>query len=80
MEALRDFRYDELFAKLNGPLDGEVTVGMKFLGKNEKVLNGQPFAFDVTIGGELFNILRNFNSNEHIKATAARKTSNADTE
>ncbi len=77
MEALKDFRYQELFAKVNGPLDGEILVGMKFEGKNEKVLSGQPFAFDVTIEGELFNILRNFNSNEHIKSSVARQTGKA---
>jgi hypothetical protein len=77
MEALRNFRYQELFAKINGPLDGEVEVGLKFEGKNEKVLGGQPFAFDVTVGGELFNILRNFNSSAHIKSSLGQDRSEA---
>ncbi|WP_409433011.1 YdbH domain-containing protein [Litorimonas sp. RW-G-Af-16] len=71
LEALKDFRYRELSAEVNGPLDGDVKVGLAFDGKNPDVLNGQPFAFDVGIEGELFNILRSFNTSAQIKAQLA---------
>lgn len=73
MKALRDFSYDELFAEIDGPLDGDILVGLKFEGNNAEVLNGQPFAFDVKVEGELFNILRSFDTNAQVKALATER-------
>ena len=67
LKALENFRYDALYAELNGPLGGEVKLGMSFTGTNEDVLYGVPFAFDVSVEGELFNIARSFNTNATIK-------------
>ena len=67
LKALENFRYDALFAEINGPLGGEVKLGMEFTGTNEDVLFGVPFAFDVSVEGELFNIARSFNTNATIK-------------
>lgn len=61
LSALENFDYDRLFVEIDGPLDGEIMVGMEFTGKNDDVLYGVPFAFDVTIEGELFNIARSLN-------------------
>ena len=72
-DALREFRYRELSASLNGPLNGDVEIGLIFDGSNEKVLNRQPFRFDITVKGELFNIARSFNSNAQVKAEIMRQ-------
>jgi len=56
---LRNFEYKSLSAKLNGPLDGEVEVNLKFEGRNPKILAGTRFAFNVTVIGELVNLARN---------------------
>ena len=72
-DALREFRYRELRASLDGPLDGDVEIGLIFDGSNAKVLNQQPFRFDVTVKGELFNIARSFNSNAQVKSEILRQ-------
>lgn len=72
-EALREFNYRELTASIDGPLDGDVELGVVFNGANKKVLNGQPFEFDINVQGELFNILRSFNSNSQIKSELLKK-------
>ncbi|MEM7729247.1 MAG: YdbH domain-containing protein [Pseudomonadota bacterium] len=63
IQALENFAYDSLFLELNGPLDGEVKLGVAFTGSNPDVLYNVPFAFDVTVEGELFNIARSLNPN-----------------
>ena len=72
-DALREFRYRELSASLNGPINGDVEIGLIFDGSNKKVLNRQPFRFDITVKGELFNIARSFNSNAQVKAEILRQ-------
>ncbi|MEP1229780.1 MAG: YdbH domain-containing protein [Litorimonas sp.] len=67
-DALREFKYKALSVTVDGTLDGEVELHTIFSGSNAKVLNGQPFEFDVNIVGELFNILRSFDSNAQIKS------------
>jgi hypothetical protein len=63
IEALKDFNYDALFMEINGPLDGEIKLGLQFTGSNPEVLYNIPFQFDVTVDGELFNIARSLNPN-----------------
>ena len=72
-DALRKFRYKELSATIDGPLEGDVEIGMVFDGSNEKVLNRQPFRFDISVKGELFNIARSFNSNAQVKSEILRQ-------
>ncbi len=67
-DALREFGYRELRASLDGPINGDVEIGLIFDGSNKKVLNRQPFRFDVTVKGELFNIARSFDSNAKVKS------------
>ena len=67
LKALENFRYDALFAEMDGPLGGELTLGLSFTGSNEDVLYGVPFAFDVSVEGELFNIASSLNTNATIK-------------
>lgn len=63
IKALKDFNYDGLFMEINGPLDGEIKLGLQFTGSNPDVLYNIPFQFDVTVDGELFNIARSLNPN-----------------
>jgi len=72
-DALREFRYRELSASIDGPLNGDVEIGLVFDGSNAKVLNRQPFRFDVSVKGELFNIARSFNSNAQVKSEILRQ-------
>ena len=74
-DALRKFRYKELSAKVHGPpLEGDVEIGLVFEGSNAKVLNQQPFRFDISVRGELFNIARSFNPNAQIKSKILRES------
>ena len=72
-DALRQFRYKELSATIDGPLEGDVEIGLVFDGSNAKVLNRQPFRFDISVKGELFNIARSFNSNAQVKSEILRQ-------
>lgn len=72
-DALREFRYRELSASLDGPINGDVEIGLIFDGSNKKVLNRQPFRFDIIVKGELFNIARSFNSNAQVKSEILRQ-------
>jgi len=58
-KALRNFRYRQLEARMDGPLDGAMALRLVFDGNNPEVLSGQPFLFDTTITGDLANIARN---------------------
>ena len=71
-DALREFRYRELSASLDGPLNGDVEIGLVFDGSNKNVLNRQPFRFDMKVRGELFNIARSFDSNAQVKSEILR--------
>ena len=59
-DALKNFEYEELELLMDGPLGGEITLRIKFLGSNPDVLYGSQFRFNVTVTGELFNIARSF--------------------
>ena len=72
-EALKNFEYKELRVEIDGALDGPIDVYLKADGKNDDVLGGQPFLFNINLQGELLNILRSFNSNAQIKNELARK-------
>jgi len=78
-DALREFRYRYLSAKVHGPLDGDMEVGLNFDGANQKVLNSQPFRFDISVRGKLVNIARSLNFNDQVKAEVLRQY-NLDTE
>ena len=56
--ALRNFEYKSLAVKLDGPLDGDIELNVRFIGRNPKILAGTEFDFNVTIVGELVNLVR----------------------
>ena len=72
-EALKNFEYQELRVKIDGALDGPIDIYLKADGKNDDVLGGQPFLFNINLQGELLNILRSFNTNAQIKSELARR-------
>jgi len=63
IKALENFNYEALFLEIDGPLDGDVEMGVLFTGSNPDVLYGVPFQFNITVEGELFNIARSLNPN-----------------
>ncbi|WP_298919076.1 YdbH domain-containing protein [uncultured Algimonas sp.] len=63
IQALENFSYESLFLEIDGPLDGEILMGLLFTGSNPDVLYDVPFQFNVTVEGELFNIARSLNPN-----------------
>ena len=75
-DALREFRYRELSASLDGPLNGHVEIDLVFDGANQKVLNQQPFRFDISVKGKLFNIARSLIYNVQAKSQILRQTGN----
>ncbi|MEE9348139.1 MAG: YdbH domain-containing protein [Robiginitomaculum sp.] len=68
VDALKDLRYEELSLDINGPLDGDITLGIIFTGHNPDVLYGSDFLFRVNVEGELLNIARNIVNNADVQA------------
>lgn len=70
-KALENFEYKELEAIIDGPLDGDMTLRMKFGGRNPNLLAGTAFEFDVSVSGELGNIARDsigaFDAQKHLE-------------
>lgn len=58
-KALENFQYQQLEARIDGPLDGAMALKIVFDGKNPEVLSGQTFKFNTMVTGELANIARN---------------------
>ena len=65
-DALKEFKYQELVAHFNGPLDGLVELRLVFEGSNPEVLGGAVFKFNVKLEGELLNIARSFQLGDRI--------------
>jgi len=70
-KALENFRYKQLEAHIDGPLDGTMALKIMFDGQNPEVLSGQTFLFNTVVTGELTNIARNlagaFSNEENLK-------------
>lgn len=57
-DALKDFRYRVLRARLNGDLAGDMELSLVLEGANPAVLNGAPFQINVTIDSALAQLLK----------------------
>lgn len=57
VQALEDFRYDELEVAVQRPPDGELGLDVTLLGQNPEVLDGHPFRFNISINGDVEPIL-----------------------
>jgi len=60
LQALADFRYDELSASVLYTPDGQYRITARILGRNPEVLDGHPIAFNPTIEGRLPALFRAF--------------------
>jgi hypothetical protein len=58
LQALENFRYEELRITLDGRTDAEMDVDLHLRGANPGLYDGYPIEFNLSLGGELANILR----------------------
>ena len=56
--AFSDFRFDELDAKLDGDLDGEVTIGLHVRGVNPGFQDGRPVELNLNLESRLADLVR----------------------
>jgi hypothetical protein len=58
LQALENFRYEELRITLDGRTDAEMDVGLHIKGANPDLYDGHPIEFNLNLEGELGNILK----------------------
>jgi Dicarboxylate transport len=58
LQALENFRYEELRITLDGRTDAEMDVGLHIKGANPELYDGHPIEFNLNLEGELGNILK----------------------
>ncbi|MGH6945683.1 MAG: intermembrane phospholipid transport protein YdbH family protein, partial [Geminicoccaceae bacterium] len=59
LQALENFRYDELRITLDGRTDAEMDARLHLRGANPDLYGGHPVEFNLNLEGELANIVRN---------------------
>ncbi len=57
LQALEDFRYQDLSAKVDKAEDGSTKIGLSLLGHNPAVMDGHPFRFNINLEGNLDRVL-----------------------
>lgn len=57
LQALEDFRYQDLKASVDKAADGSTTLALSLLGHNPAVLDGHPFRFNINLEGNLNKVL-----------------------
>src|SRR5690606_2824651 len=58
LQALENFRYEQLRLTIDGRTDGEMDVGLHIAGANPDLLGGHPIEFNLNLEGALAAILR----------------------
>ena len=58
LQALENFRYDELRLTIDGRTDGEMDVGLHIAGANPDLYDGYPIEFNLNLEGALADVLR----------------------
>jgi hypothetical protein len=58
LQALENFRYDQLEITLDGATDASMVVGLAVRGANPDLYDGHPIELDVDLEGELASILQ----------------------
>ena len=58
LQALENFRYEELRLTIDGRTDGEMDVGLHIAGANPDLYDGYPIEFNLNLEGALANVLR----------------------
>jgi hypothetical protein len=73
LQALENFRYEELRITLDGRTDAEMAVQLHIKGANPGLHDGYPIEFNLNLEGELGNILRSNLSGFHIPEPIRRR-------
>jgi Dicarboxylate transport len=58
LQALENFRYEELRLTIDGRTDGEMDVGLHIAGANPDLYDGYPIEFNLNLEGALAEVLR----------------------
>jgi hypothetical protein len=58
LQALENFRYEELRLTIDGRTDAEMDVGLHIAGANPDLYDGYPIEFNLNLEGALANVLR----------------------
>jgi hypothetical protein len=58
LQALENFRYEELRLTIDGRTDAEMDVGLHIAGANPALYDGYPIEFNLNLEGALANVLR----------------------
>jgi hypothetical protein len=58
LQALENFRYEELRLTIDGRTDGEMDVGLHIAGANPDLYDGYPIEFNLNLEGALADVLR----------------------
>lgn len=66
LQALENFRYDELHITLDGRTDGKTDIGLHIRGANPDLYDGHPIEFNLELEGNLANIIQTNLSNYQI--------------
>jgi hypothetical protein len=58
LQALADFRYDEIAASLNGDITKDLAIGLTLKGRNPGLYGGYPIEFNLNLDGPLNRLAR----------------------
>jgi hypothetical protein len=58
LQALENFRYEELRLTINGRTDGDMDVGLHLAGANPDLYGGHPIEFNLNLEGALADVVR----------------------
>ena len=76
LQALEDFRYDELTLDADMDANEEVKLLLSILGHNPKVLDGHPFRFNIALTSDLSPILEALRQGYELTDSLFRRTWN----
>lgn len=71
--ALENFQFRVLEVTLDGPVTGEMDLGVQLEGFNPEVLNGYPFAFDIDLSADLVRLIRDTTQGFRIREQIEKK-------
>ncbi len=72
VRALEDFRYERLEIGVSRPAEGELSFAITLAGNNPTVLDAQPFVFNITLSGNLEDLLSALSAGQGLTADLLR--------
>ncbi len=72
VRALEDFRFNRLEVGLSRPSDGQLALAITLAGNNPAVLDAQPFVFNITLSGNLEDLLSALSAGQGLTADLLR--------